>query len=56
MATAQRILVDHNNVGLLGEQILQTEEAAGKVTELLQRDLEASWHLRNEGVSVGLVD
>ncbi|ROW09118.1 hypothetical protein VPNG_05704 [Cytospora leucostoma] len=30
MATAQRIFVDHKNVGLLGKKIEQTEEAAGK--------------------------
>lgn len=39
MATAQKIFIDSQNTGLWG-RVKQTDEAAAKVTELLQKDLE----------------
>lgn len=39
MATAWKVHIDPNNTGLW--KVKQTDEAAKKVTELLQKDLEA---------------
>ena len=45
MATAQKIFIDSQNLGLW-DKVKQTDEAARKATELLQKDLEASTVLR----------
>lgn len=45
MATAHKVLIDAQNVGVWG-RVKQTDEAAAKVTELLQEDLEVNIYLR----------
>lgn len=44
MATSHKIFVDAQNIGLW-RKVKQTDEAAGKVTELLQKDLEVNFLL-----------
>ncbi|ROW08811.1 hypothetical protein VMCG_02917 [Cytospora schulzeri] len=53
MATAKKIFIDSQNVGLWG-RVKQTDEAAAKATELLQKDLEASIVLQSGNSSIGL--
>ncbi|KAI9158734.1 hypothetical protein HJFPF1_06732 [Paramyrothecium foliicola] len=45
MATAFRIQVPPSNTGLL--EVKQTDEAAAKVTKLLQEDLEVRWNTQH---------
>lgn len=53
MATAEKIFIDPQNIGFWG-RVEQTDEAAAKVTELLQKDLEVSVILSTGKASIGL--